>query len=213
MKLNFTYILTCFLGGAGALTAQAQTSADRPAGVAILTGRVSNPTTDTVAVSIHDSPFDTNERISYARLNAKGEFRLTVPVNGSTKADLVYGDAVADLFLDPGTDLDVRFKADDLPGTVKFKANDMPGGFAARLRNSSSLTDPQRHRLQMANANSYLSEFDDQFISNDGFQVLPDNIQLYEAPFASFLEYRIKHQRNFLEDRAAKQSFTIDFYN
>ncbi|MEJ7662326.1 MAG: hypothetical protein WKG07_23545 [Hymenobacter sp.] len=125
----------------------------------------------------------------------------------------MYGDAVADLFLDPGTDLDVRFKADDLPGTVKFKANDVPGGFAARLRNNSSLTDPQRHRVQMANANSYLAEFDEQFISNDGFQVLPDNIQLYEAPFASFLEYRIKHERNFLEDRAAKQSFTIDFYN
>ena len=213
MKLNFTYILTCFLGCAGVLTAQAQASAGRPAGVAILTGRVSNPTSDTVAVSIHDSPFDTNERISYARLNEKGEFRLTVPVNGSTKADLVYGDAVADLFLDPGTDLDVRFKADDLPGTVKFKANDVPTGLAARLRNTSTLTDPQRHRVQMANANSYLAEFDEQFISNDGFQVLPDNIQLYETPFAAFLTYRLKHERNFLEDRAARQSFTIDFYN
>ncbi len=213
MKLNFTYILTCFLGCAGVLTAQAQASADRPAGVAILTGRVSNPTSDTVAVSIHDSPFDTSERISYARLNDKGEFRLTVPVNGSTKADLVYGDAVADIFLDPGTDLDVRFKADDLPGTVKFKANDVPTGFAARLRNTSGLTDPQRHRVQMANANSYLAEFDEQFISNDGFQVLPDNIQLYEAPFTAFLTYRLKHERNFLEDRAARQAFTIDFYN
>ncbi|RZK31458.1 MAG: redoxin domain-containing protein, partial [Hymenobacter sp.] len=65
----------------------------------------------------------------------------------------------------------------------------------------------------MANANQYLSEFDDQFVSNDGFQVLPDNIQLYETPFVSFLDYRIKNERNFLEDRAAKQSFTIDFYN
>ncbi|WP_179287733.1 hypothetical protein, partial [Enterococcus faecalis] len=65
----------------------------------------------------------------------------------------------------------------------------------------------------MANANSYLAEFDEQFVSNDGFQVLPDNIQLYEAPFVSFLDYRIKHERNFLEDRAARQSFTIEFYN
>ena len=213
MKLNFTYILTCWLSCAGALTTQAQTTASQSAGFAVLTGRVSSPTSDTVAVSIHDSPFDSSERISYARLNEKGEFRLKVPVNGSTKADLVYGDAVADLFLDPGTDMDVRFKADDLPGTVRFKPNDVPTGFASRLRNSSNLTDEQRHRLQMANANSYLTEFDEQFVSNDGFQVLPDNIQLYEAPFVSFLDYRIKHERNFLEDRAAKQSFTIDFYN
>ncbi|AMR28337.1 hypothetical protein A0257_15395 [Hymenobacter psoromatis] len=196
--------------------AQAQATGTRlaeTAGKAILTGRVSNPTTDTVAVSIHDSPFDSNERISYAKLNGKGEFRLIVQLTGSTKADLVYGDAVADLFLDPGTDLDVRFKGDDLPGTVKFKANDVPNGFATRFRNSGNLTDEQRHRQQMANANSYLAEFDEQFVSNDGFQVLPDNIQLYEAPFVSFLDYRIKHERNFLEDRAARQSFTIDFYN
>jgi thiol-disulfide isomerase/thioredoxin len=216
MKLLFTCLLTWWLSCALALGAQAQVAGTKPAettGKAILTGRVSNPTTDTIAVSIHDSPFDTSERISYARLNEKGEFRLSIAVSGSTKADLVYGEAVADLFLDPGTDLDVRFKGEDLPGTVKFKANNVPTGFATRIRNNSNLTDEQHHRQQMANANSYLAEFDEQFVSNDGFQVLPDNIQLYEAPFVSFLDYRIKHERNFLEDRAARQSFTIDFYN
>ncbi|QKG53863.1 peroxiredoxin family protein [Hymenobacter sp. BRD67] len=216
MKLPFTCLVTWVLCWALALSAQAQSAGARPAdvaGAAILTGRVTNPTTDTVAVSIRDSPFDAKERISYAHLNEKGEFRLSVLLSGSTKADLVYGDAVADLFLDPGTDLDVRFKGDDLPGTVKFKANDVPTGFATKLRNNANLTDAQRHRQQMANANSYLAEFDEQFVSNDGFQVLPDNIQLYEAPFVSFLDYRIKHEQNFLEDRAARQSFTIDFYN
>ena len=207
MKLTIT-LLTCWLGAAWALGAQAQAT-----GKAILTGRVANPTNDTIAVSIHDSPFDSHERISYARVSEKGEFQLTVQLTGATKADLVYGDAVADLFLDPGTDLDVRFKADDLPGTVKFKANGVPTGFATRLRNSANLTDEQRHRQQMANANTYLAEFDEQFVSNDGFQVLPDNVQLYETPFVSFLDYRIKHERNFLEDRAARQSFTIEFYN
>ena len=43
--------------------------------------------------------------------------------------------------------------------------------------------------------------------------MLPDNIQLYEAPFLSFLEYRRKHELEFLEDHAAKQSFTQEFYN
>ncbi len=216
MKLLFTCLTTLGLGWALSLPAWAQAGPGRAAdiaGAAVLTGRVTNPKTDTVAVAIHDSPFDSKERISYARLNEKGEFRLSILLTGSTKADLVYGDAVTDLFLDPGTDLDVRFKGEDLPGTVKFKANDVPSGFATRLRNNANLTDAQRHRQQMANANSYLAEFDEQFVSNDGFQVLPDNIQLYEAPFVSFLDYRIKHERNFLEDRAAKQSFTIDFYN
>ncbi|MVN75891.1 redoxin domain-containing protein [Hymenobacter sp. HMF4947] len=216
MTLRFTYIFTWVLGCFSALSVAAQPAAPRPAattGIAVLTGHIANSTTDTIAVSIHDSPFDLKERISYAHINEKGDFKLTVQVNGSTKADLVYGDAVADLFLDPGTDIDLKFKGDDMPGTIKFKPNDVPTGFTTRLRNGGNLTDEQKHRQQMANANSYLAEFDEQFVSNDGFQVLPDNIQLYEAPFISFIDYRLKHEQNFLEDRAAKQSFTIDFYN
>ena len=216
LKLGFLGAVACGLSWLGVLPAAGQARVVTEAqtgGIAVLTGRVTNPPEDTVAVSIHDNPFDQHERIAYARLNDKGEFRLAVPVSGSTKADLVYGDAVADLYLDPGTDLDVKFKGEDMPGTVKFKANNVPTGLATRLRNGSNLTDEQRHRQQMANANAYLSEFDAQFVSNDGFQVLPDNIQLYEDPFMQFINYRIKHERNFLEDRAVKQSFTIDFYN
>jgi peroxiredoxin len=216
MIRRFTCLLTWIVGSLLAQGALAQPASPRlaaVAGTAMLSGRITNSTIDTIAVSIQDSPFDSRERITYARVNEKGEFKLTVQVNGSTKADLVYGDAVADLYLDAGTDLDVRFKADDMPGTVKFKANDVPTGFGTRLRNGGNLTDEQRHRQQMANANSYLAEFDAQFVSNDGFQVLPDNIQLYEEPFISFIQYRIKHEQNFLEDRAARQSFTIDFYN
>lgn len=216
MTLRFTYLLTSVLGCFWALSATAQPGATRPvatAGVAVLTGHIAGSTTDTIAVSIHDSPFDLKERISYAHISEKGDFKLTVQVNGSTKADLVYGDAVADLYLDPGTDIDLKFKAEDMPGTIKFKPNDVPTGFATRLRNGGNLTDEQKHRQQMANANSYLAEFDEQFVSNDGFQVLPDNIQLYEAPFISFIDYRVKHEQNFLEDRAARQSFTVDFYN
>ena len=109
--------------------------------------------------------------------------------------------------------MDVRFKGNDMSGTLQFKPNDVPTGFGTKLRNGANLTDEQRHRQQAANANNYLVEADAQFVENDGFQVLPDNIQLYEAPFLSFLEYRRKHEFNFLEDHAAKQSFTQDFYN
>ncbi|WP_161599602.1 TlpA family protein disulfide reductase [Hymenobacter nivis] len=178
-------------------------------GTAVLTGRVSSPDDDSVAVSLRDNPLDPKPRIVRAALSGKGEFRLSIPVAGATKADLVYGDDVAALFLDAGTDLDVRFKGDDMAGSLKFKAN-MPAG-AAKVRGGGG-TDEQRHRLQAANANAYLAEVDQQFVENDGFQVLPDNVQLYEAPFLSFLEYRRKHENEFLEERADKQAFTAEFY-
>jgi len=181
--------------------------------MATITGRVSGAATDSVAVSLRENPLDPKEKLFRVHLAEKGEFKLVVPVSGPTKADLVYGDDVAPLFLDPGTDIDVRFKGDDMSGTLKFKPNDVPTGFATKFRNGNNLTTEQRHRQQAANANNYLVEADAQFVENDGFQVLPDNIQLYEAPFLSFLEYRRKHEFEFLEDHAAKQSFTQDFYN
>ena len=212
----------------GTFRAQAQGGAARPAakpaaakpaavssatGVATLTGKISNPTLDSVAVSLRENPLDPREKITYARLNEKGEFRLLVPVAGGTKADLVYGDDVAPLYLDPGTDLDVRFKGEGMTTSLKFKPNDVPTGLKAKFSNGANLTQEQRHRQQAANANEYLIEADEQFVENDGFQVLPDNIQLYEAPFISFLDYRRKHELEFLEDHAAKQSFTPEFYN
>ena len=196
-----------------ATPAKAAVAVAAPSGLAVLSGRVSGPTTDSVAISVRENPLDPKEKLFRVPLNDKGEFKLSVPMSGATKADLVYGDDVAPLFLDPGTDIDVRFKGNDMSGTLKFKANDVPTGFATKIRNRTNLTDEQRHRQQAANANNYLVEADAQFVENDGFQVLPDNIQLYEAPFLSFLEYRRKHQFEFLEDHAAKQSFTQEFYN
>ncbi|WP_460548159.1 TlpA family protein disulfide reductase [Hymenobacter daeguensis] len=197
--------------GAAAKAAAATTAAQ--GGTATLTGRVSGATTDSVAVSLRENPLDPKEKIFRVPINEKGDFKIVVPVSAATKADLVYGDDVAPLFLDPGTDMDVRFKGADMSGTLKFKPNDVPTGFATKIRNRSNLTEEQRHRQQAANANNYLVEADAQFVENDGFQVLPDNIQLYEAPFLSFLEYRRKHEFEFLEDHAAKQSFTQEFYN
>ena len=179
---------------------------------ALLTGRVSGQTSDSIAVALRENPLDSKEKVFRAALDSKGEFKITVPVTSATKADLVYGDDVAPLFLDPGTSLDVRFKGEDMASTMKFKANDVPTGISAKLHAASSLTPEQRHRLQAANANNYLVEADEQFIENDGFQVLPDNIQLYETPFLSFLEYRRVHELEFLDDHAAKSSFTPEFY-
>ena len=212
MNPKFIFVLAGALGillfhgfGAGAqgLTA---------AGQARLSGRIRKPTLDTIAVSIPATLANPHEYLTYARLNELGEFSLTVPVTTSTLADLVYGDDVVNLYLDPGTDLNVRFRSEDMAGTVQFQANDVPKGFFTKIRNGGNLTSEERHREQMANANNYLAEFDEQFVANDGFQVLPDNILLREASFTSFLDYRLEEEQNFLEDRAARQSFTPEFY-
>jgi len=144
-------------------------------GTVVLTGKVSGRTADTVAVSVRENPLDVKEQITYARLDSKGEFRLALTVNGPTRADLVYGDDVTDLFLEPGNQMEVRFKGSDLASSVRYKGKG-------------------------AEANTFLTEMDEKFVENDGFQVLPDNITFYEAPFLSFLDYRRKEETKFLEE-------------
>lgn len=146
-------------------------------GTVVLTGKVSGRTSDTVAVSVRENLLDPKEQITYARLDDKGEFRLAVSVAGPTRADLVYGDDVAELFLEPGNQLEVRFKGSDLASSVKFKGRG-------------------------AEANTYISETEERFVENDGFQVLPENIMLYEVPFLSFLDYRRKEEQKFLQEYA-----------
>ncbi|GAB3230844.1 hypothetical protein GCM10027346_16820 [Hymenobacter seoulensis] len=146
----------------------------RAQGTVVLTGKVSGRTADSVAVSVRENPLDVKEQITYARLDSKGEFRLALTVQGPTRADLVYGDDVVDMYLEPGNQMEVRFKATDLAGTVRYKGRG-------------------------AEANTFLSEMDDKFVENDGFQVLPDNIMLYEPGFLSFLDYRRKEEVKFME--------------
>ncbi|MBO3270109.1 TlpA family protein disulfide reductase [Hymenobacter defluvii] len=148
--------------------------ASQAQGTVVITGKISGRTADSVAVSLRENPLDPKEQITYAPVSDKGEFRLALKVNGPTRADLVYNDDVTDLFLEPGYALDVRFKGNDLASSVKYKGKG-------------------------AEANSYLSEVDASFVENDGFQVLPDNIMLYEAPFLSFLDYRRKQEEKFME--------------
>jgi peroxiredoxin len=188
--------LLCLLGG----RARAQPVAAQP--VATLTGHVRNPTRDTIAVAVRDNYFDPHERILYARLSAAGDFHLIIPVANATLADLVYGDDVADLYLAPGADLDVHFRSKDLARTLKFGTSGPP---------AKHPTAGQWRQQQLANANNYLAEFNLEFVLNDGYQVLPDNILLGEREFISFLDYRLKEQRNFLRLRAMDELFTPEF--
>ena len=196
LKRSLILSLLCLLSGpAWAQLAPAQS-------VATLTGHVRNPTQDTIAVAVRDNYFDPHERILYARLSAAGDFQLTIPVASATLADLVYGDDVADLYLAPGADLDVRFRSKDLARTLKFSAGGPP---------AKHPTTAQWQQQQFANANNYLAEFNLEFVLNDGYQVLPDNILLGEREFISFLNYRLREQRNFLKLREMDNMLPPEF--
>ncbi|WP_082016904.1 TlpA family protein disulfide reductase [Hymenobacter sp. DG25B] len=144
-------------------------------GTVLLTGKISNQDSDSVAVSVRDNPLQANEQLTYARVDSKGEFRLALKVDGPTRADLVYGDDVTALFVEPGNALEIKFKGSDMAGSIRFKGKG-------------------------AEANTFLSEMDDKFVENDGFQVLPENILLYEPGFLSFLDYRRKAEDKFLAE-------------
>ena len=150
--------------------------AGRAQGTVVLTGKVTGRlSTDSVAVSVRENPLEAREQITYARLDSKGEFRMALSVSGPTRAELVYGDDVTDMFLEPGNQLEIKFKDSDLAGSVRYKGRG-------------------------SEANTFLAEMDDKFVENDGFQVLPDNIMFYESPFLDFLEYRRKEELKFMEN-------------
>ncbi|UOG74917.1 redoxin domain-containing protein [Hymenobacter tibetensis] len=155
-------------------------------GTVTLTGKVTGRTSDTVAVSVRENPLDPKEQITYARLNDKGEFQMALKLDGPARADLVHGEDVTDLFLEPGDAMDIRFKGSDMASSVRFKGKG-------------------------SEANTYLTDVDEQFIENDGFQVLPENIMLYEPGFLSFLDYRRKQEKKFLTHAIEDNHFSEAF--
>lgn len=200
-----SYSIRFFTGWLAAIGLTAVSLGAQAQGTVVLTGKVSGRTADTVAVSVRENPLEAKDQIVYARVDDKGEFRIAVPVQGPTKADLVYGDDVASMFLEPGNSLDVRFKGDAMASSLRFKANDVGGG------KGKTLTPEQQRRVQAANANNYLVEADDKFVENDGFQVLPDNIMSYEPAFLSFLDYRRKQEQQFYKDSDDEGAFSPAF--
>ena len=63
-------------------------------------------------------------RGAVARKHTALNNKLTLVVNGPTRADLVYDDDVADLFLEPGMALEVKFKGNDLASSIRYKGKD-----------------------------------------------------------------------------------------
>jgi len=169
--------LFAFLAAAG-LQAAAQN--------VVITGKVTNPESDSIELAVPDNPFDARAKKVFALLNEKGEFRLAVQVDKPVLADFSNGEDGTTLFLQPGDNLDVRFKGDDILTSIKFKG-------------------------QGAAENTYLREQEIKFEENEGYQVLPDNIYMREAGFVKFIDAKKEDQDDFLKKYIAKGTLSETF--
>ena len=186
MLLRCVSLLLAGLGQLLVLTAAAQAPA-------VLRGRVSNHYTDSISVYWRPEAIDNRGRVASALLSPNGEFELEVPVQRATPAELRCGDAETNIFLEPGDVLQVRFEQDDLLKTLKFKSG------------SGSASRPA------AAANNYLNETNLRILEVEGYQVLPENIKLYESAFLDFLNYRRRRQEKVLRSAGGAKSFSPAF--
>ncbi len=125
---------------------------------------------DSIFLAWHPSALDDREQRQLARIDEDGTFAMSFPLNAGTVTELVYGAEAMTLWLEPGTDLYLKFKAGDMGHTVRFKG------------------------VQAAE-NVYLAEHERDFIESDEWQVLPYNIMYYEEGFAKYLDRRLEQER------------------
>lgn len=160
-------VLACLLAGWFGLPASGQA---QQMGVATIRGTISSPVSDSIFLAWHPSSLDDKEQRLLARLDDNHSFAISLPLNGPVVAELVYRAEAITLWLEPGTDLQVRFKAKDVSNSLKFKGP------------------------QMA-VNNYLAEHERNFVDNEEWQVLPYNIMFYEEGFIKFLDHRLERER------------------
>lgn len=185
-----SYFKTLLLIAAALLirTARAQS----PSGVE-LSGHVDNDIGSTINISWLAQPFDTRERVSRAHTNAQGDFQIHLPISAPTLVQLSYEGEETPIFLEPGQAVAIRFNADNVAASRHFAP--LPG-------------NPDK---RAANANNYLREAEAKYTENEAYQVLPDNINLLEKAFLSFLNYRRTHELNLFRQADRRGALTPAF--
>lgn len=158
-----------------------------------LSGHVTNDIGSTVTISWLAQPFDNREQVVRAHPDAQGDFKVHVPVVGPTLVQLGYEGDEAPLFLEPGNALSIRFNADNVAASRLFAP-------------AAGSTD--KHAT---NANNYLRELETKFSDNEAYQVLPDNINLLEKAFLSFLDYRRSRETALLRQADRRGALTPAF--
>lgn len=157
---------------------------------ATVRGHIAGGAPDSVVLSWRSSPLDAREQRRSSWPDPQGGFVFRLPLAGATLFQVSCGSAETPLFVEPGDTLRLEIVVSREGDKFRFEA----GGAAP----SAAL------------ANAYLAEANARFADNEGYQVLPDNIQLYEAPFVSFLDYRRTKQLKFLR-QSHPERFTPAF--
>ncbi len=162
----------------------------QPNGVATIRGDVGNMQGDSIFLAWHPSALDDRETRLLARIDEDGTFAISFPLSTGTVTELVYGAEATTLWLEPGTELLVKFKAGDMGNTVRYKGT-------------------------QAAENEYLADHDRDYVESETWQVLPYNIMYYEEGFAKYLDRRLEHERvalaMFLTDNPESSTAFKDF--
>lgn len=158
-----------------------------------LSGHVDNDIGSTINISWLAQPFDTREHVSRAHTNAQGDFQIRLPISAPTLVQLSYEGEEAPIFLEPGQALNIRFNADNVAASRHF---------------APLAGNPDK---RAANANNYLREAESKYTDNEAYQVLPDNINLLEKAFLSFLDYRRSHELNLFRQVDHRGALTPTF--
>ncbi|GAB3824994.1 hypothetical protein GCM10028895_34080 [Pontibacter rugosus] len=115
-------------------------------------------------------------------------FRIEVPLQGAMVAELLHGNELVPVYLEPGYELSLSFNGDKFLRTLKYTGK---GG----------------------NENNYLATYTTRFEDEEDYQVLPDNIKLKEEEFTAFLDYRRNDQLKSLDKYAGKNPVSDTFRN
>ncbi|GAB3203103.1 peroxiredoxin [Pontibacter aydingkolensis] len=167
------------------LTLLVQVQAVFAQGKAIITGKVINPLSNEIIVATTPNPLIPEEVQNTVQLKG-GSFKMEVPVNSAIVAELLHGDEVVPVYLEPGYELNLVFNGDKFLKTIKFEGKG-------------------------ANENNYLAMYTRRFDEVEEYQVMPDNIKLSEKEFTAFLEHRKKDQLKNLDKYTAKNPVSDKF--
>ena len=180
--------LTFWLAGLTMLAAPAAAQT-----TATLHGHLANTGTEKLLLSWWSQPLATHEQQRAVHVEPNGNFTVAVPITRPTLVQLSYGDEEVPIFLEPGNDLELHGDAADLAATGKFDSGNGAAGRPA------------------AAANNYLQELSRQYLNNEDYQVLPENIKMLEKGFLSFLDYRRDHENTLLKQASRRGNFTPAF--
>ncbi|WP_266203588.1 TlpA family protein disulfide reductase [Pontibacter kalidii] len=152
---------------------------------AIISGKISSPLSDQVELIIYPNPLLPEEVKTEVKLD-RNSFWLEVPVQKPLVAELVHGDEVAQVYLEPGYELQLS-------------------------SNGKSFLKSLIYRGKGANENNYLAKYTYRFEEEEEYQVLPDNIKLQEKEFTQFLNYRREDQLGSFEKYSGKMEVSEEF--